>query len=619
MTGAIPSKPLVVFDGDCGFCRRCVLWLQARTAERVDCAPWQQAAADHPHIAPEQFAAAVHLIEPDGRVFRGASAVGRALRHAPGWRWVWPLLRLVPGAGALAEGAYRFVAAHRVGVSRLARGLSGRSLEPPSFQCARRLFFGLLGVVFLAAFVSCWAQVEGLIGSRGLLPVAELLDRARSTLGVSAFWQVPTLCWLSDSDLWLRGQCAAGALGAVALALGFAPRALLVVLWALYLSLVTAGQDFFAFQWDGLLLETALCALFLAPPGLRPRWRVEPSSGALFLLRWLLLRLMLLSGLVKLLSGDPAWRDLSALGYHQWTQPLPLWIAHAAASLPDGVHRASAVAMFAIELALPLLVLAPRRLRLLAAAGFLALQAGIAATGNYGFFNLLTAALCMLLIDDRTLRAFVPLFARDRLLPLRAAIFVPGSPLRRALALPLGCLLFSLSTFAALDALIERPLLPESLRPFWRQIQTLRSTNSYGLFAVMTTERPELILEGSDDRREWQPYEFRWKPGRLDRAPRTAGLHMPRLDWQMWFEALRARAGVPPSHWFVRLQQRLLEGEPAVLALLERDPFAGDRPAWLRVRTFAYRFTEPWECRAQGQWWERRLLATGTPVGLRDR
>src|SRR6185436_3981191 len=126
------------------------------------------------------------------------------------------------------------------------------------------------------------------------------------------------------------------------------------LMWVLYLSLSTVGQEFFAFQWDNLLLETGLLATFFSPMQLFPRRTGErPSSRTvLWLLRLLLFKLTFLSGVVKLASGDESWRNLTALTYHYETQPLPTWTAWIAHQAPVWFQKVSCLGMFAIELAL---------------------------------------------------------------------------------------------------------------------------------------------------------------------------------------------------------------------------------------------------------------------------
>ena len=285
-------------------------------------------------------------------------------------------------------------------------------------KLTRELFLRLLGIVYLIAFVSIWVQIDGLIGSSGILPVSEYLDavgeRFRAGQGFLAqyrhYSQLPTLLWLSSSDAALHAVCAAGVAFALLLIAGVSTIPVLGSLWALYLSLTIGGQVFLSFQWDTLLLETGLVSLLLVGWTWTARsWTAttgpDPRPG-LVLLRLLLLKLMFLSGAVKLLSLDPTWWDLSALEYHYFTQPLPLatsWFAH---HLPAWFHKLSVLLTYGIEMLVPWAALGPRRIRLLAFWPLLGLQILIAATGNYGFFNLLSAVLCVSLLDDRLCAAF---------------------------------------------------------------------------------------------------------------------------------------------------------------------------------------------------------------------
>ena len=294
----------------------------------------------------------------------------------------------------------------------------------------RDAFLRLFGAVYLVAFLSLWVQVEGLIGSRGILPIRELLDLARERLGSSRFWVLPTVFWISDGDVALHVVCASGALLSLVALLGRARALVMLGLWALYLSLAVAGEDFLAFQWDALLLEAGLLAVLLAPRGILRRHPAPAPLLIIWMYRWLLFRLMFGSGVVKLRSGDPTWRSLTALSYHYETQPLPTWIGFYAHHLPARVHVTSAAIMFAIELLLPLLIWLPPPWRRLPLVGFVGFQILIAATGNYAFFNVLTIALCVFLADPDLLpRRWRPtvapgetqtsLFAARRARPLR--------------------------------------------------------------------------------------------------------------------------------------------------------------------------------------------------------
>jgi len=397
----------------------------------------------------------------------------------------------------------------------------------------------------------------------------------------------------------------------LALVLGLLPRAALLLLWTGYLSLCTAGAVFLNFQWDALLLETGLLAIFLAPAGLRPDWRGgrPPSRAFLWLLRWVLFRVMFLSGLVKLLWDDPRWwPELSALEFHYWTQPLPHRISHFAHHMPAWFQRVSIVTMFAIELAVPFLFFGPRWARTAGCAATVFLMASIAGTGNYGFFEPLIVVLCVTLLDDRTLGRLVPRSLRERWSSAPRALSEPASRLRSgARSLRSGAtaiftaLVLILTAQAAARGMRWARAFPEPLATLERWSAPLRSFNSYGLFRVMTTQRPEIEIEGSRDALEWRRYEFRWKPGAVDRAPRVAGPHMPRLDGQMWFAGL---SGVEGAGWYAPFASRLLEGTPEVLALLAGNPFPGEPPRYLRSTVYFYTFRSPAERRA-GTWWRR--------------
>jgi uncharacterized membrane protein YphA (DoxX/SURF4 family) len=416
--------------------------------------------------------------------------------------------------------------------------------------------------------------------------------------------RLPTLLWLTGaSTAALRGVALAGLACGVLLLVDVAPRYALLGAWAAYLSLTTVGGVFLSFQWDVLLLEAALVSLPLAPGHLwPPREAAEPRRGAVLLVRLLLLRLMLMSGLVKLASGDATWRDFTALEYHYWTQPLPNVLAYFAHQLPSGLQRASTVAMFLIELGGPFLLLGPRRARLAAAALLALLQVGILATGSYGFFNLLTLVLCIAALDDGAL-------GRLRVSRPRAA---EGTPARS---------LWGTGAFAVFAAGYAVLALSQDLQRLgWRApapvgaapeaVGPLRSINTYGLFAVMTTRREELLIEGSDDGRTWSEYPLHWRPGPVDERPRAPAPHMPRLDWQLWFAALSSCRDNP---WLLRLQDALLRGEPGVRGFFRDGSLPDSPPRYVRTRRFDYRFTDLATWRASGAWWTRRELGPYCP------
>lgn len=467
--------------------------------------------------------------------------------------------------------------------------------------------------MYLVAFWSLAVQIRGLVGRDGILPAAEYLSAARSwadfhQVGLDRFRLLPTLCWLGTSDRFLGALSISGVALAALLVAGVAPALLLPLLWAGYLSLSVVCRDFLSYQWDGLLLETGFLATFIAPLTRWDRLRrtVDPPPLARWLLWWLLFRLLFGSGVVKLGSHDPTWHGLTALAYHYETQPLPTPPAWYAYHLPLWAHKGSTAAVLGLELVAPWLIFTARRPRLLACAVLLALQALIWFTGNYGFFNLLTMALCVLLIDDATIESLVPVARRRSVAEsARRSRQWPAWVLVSTAVLTLPVSIVSLASELNLtlpgSALVES--LAEGVRPF-------RSVNAYGLFAVMTTARLEVIVEGSNDGVTWREYEFKYQPGDLRRRPRWIAPWQPRLDWQMWFAALDDYDRQP---WFQSFCARLLEGSPSVLALLERDPFSAVPPKFVRGVLYQYHFSGVPMRRAEGIWWTRVGLGQYSP------
>lgn len=600
-----PALPTLVYDGDCSFCRRWLRRWQFLTGDRIQYRPYQEAAADFPQIPRENFGHSVYLFEPDGQVSRAAGAVFRSLYLAGQKRYLYRAYTHLPGLARLTELGYRFVASHRDGLDRLDRLLLGDA--PVSYRLTRRWFLTGLAIIYLFAFVSLYVQIDGLIGAHGILPAADYMGAiqqavASRQIGSTRYLLLPTLCWISTSDAFLHALCWLGIASSILLAIGLLPGLAALGCWVCYLSLATVGQVFLGFQWDTLLLEAGFLAIFFVPWTLllRPRHQPPPSNFMIFLCRWLIFRLMFLSGVVKLASGDVTWRSWQALKYHYETQPLPPWTAWYMHQLPPWFHQISVGFMFLVELLIPFLMFGPRRLRVTAFFFTITLQILIAATGNFGFFNYLAIILCIPLLDD----ALLP-FGRRYLTP-------PKKPQRFCLhpyASPLVALLIlALSIPQVLASLNQRPPIPAFLQPLYRWTDSLHLTSPYGLFAIMTTERPEILVEHSDDGVTWTPYSFKYKPGDLSRPPPFCQPHMPRLDWQLWFAAL----GTPDDNpWFAGFLSRLLDGEPSVFALLDHPPTT--RPHYVRATLYEYHFTTRAERNQTGNWWKRELVGPWFP------
>jgi hypothetical protein len=380
-----------------------------------------------------------------------------------------------------------------------------------------------------------------------------------------------------------------------------------MALWGLYLSYVTIGQDFLSFQWDNLLLESAFFTLFVTPGGWRPKHASSPHPVGVFLMQWLVWRLHVESGAAKLLAGDPTWRDLTAMVSYYETAPLPTWVGWYAHQMPIWAHQSCALFTYVVELALPMAIWGPRRLRAAVFAGMIAMQVSVVLTANYGFFNYLTMALCLFVLDDSHVRSVARRFGRAlEVAPLR----VPHRG-RTVALLVLAFLLVPLSAVPFLPFLRPPAGLTQRIGPVRRVLSTFRSVNAYHLFAQMTLIRREVVIEGSDDGTTWRSYAFRYKPGDLDRRPPFVAPHQPRVDFQLWFLLLGGKPGAP---YFDALLTRLLHDPAGVAPLFIRDPFPETPPALVRVALYRYRFTDWATGRATGAWWQRELLGYSSPV-----
>jgi predicted DCC family thiol-disulfide oxidoreductase YuxK len=621
-----PPRPLLIWDGECHFCRMWVERWRVITAGAIDDATFQEVADRFPEIAREDFQRSVVFVDTAGETFFAAEAVYRSLQSRPSRRWLAWSYDHVPAFAAISELFYKLIARNRAFASALTRVFWGKDVRPPTYFWARRWFLRALGLIYLIAFASLWLQIDGLVGSDGILPIGQFLATVRAQLGPRALSILPTLCWFDSSNAFLHFQCAVGVVISLVLIAGIAPALCLAVLFVFYLSLTIAGQTFLSFQWDILLLEAGFFSIFLAPCQLWPRRisvaaavsaantstdagdtpaTTEPpvSGAAIFLLKFLLFKLMVMSGVVKLTSGDACWWDLTALDYHYWSQPLPTVFGWWADQHPEWFKHFSVAFCLVVEIVVPIFIWAPRRLRLLACALLVFLQLVIALTGNYCFFNLLTIALCLLLIDDASLAVSLrePGMRRIATRPQRLSIYAAAGLI--IVTLPLNAWLI----YSSFKPDAQPPSLLDRLDGY---LERFRIANGYGLFRVMTKDRKEIVIEGSSNGIDWLPYEFKWKPGDIMRAPRWCAPHQPRLDWQMWFAAL---GSTRDRMWFQGLVYRLLQGKTDVTGLFAGNPFPENPPRYIRATYYRYRFTTAAEHRQTGAWWKRQELGEYLP------
>lgn len=450
-----------------------------------------------------------------------------------------------------------------------------------------------LGLIFFSAFYSLAFQVHGLVGERGILPAREYLTAVDNALhGFTRIWYVPTIFWIDASDRALTVGVATGIVCSLLLTFNILPRLNVALCTLVFLSFVSVLQDFSSYQSDGMLLEAGFISIFFAPRGVRPGLGASdpPLCIVAFLLRWEWFRIYFESGLVKLMSGDPHWRNFTAMDDYYQNGPLPAWPGWYVQHFPHWYHAATVGITLFIELFLVWAVFLPRRFRITCFVVVTALQIGIIATANYAFLNYLVLLLGFLLLDDSVIPtgASVSSLGRDDTLA------------RDAIALLAMCWVFyaTIWTFLAPGS---RSVLawPE------RAVEPFRIANGYGLFAVMTEARYEIEFQGSNDGKTWIPYRFKYKPQNIYERPGIYAPYQPRFDWNLWFASLAAPQATP---WLVAAQERLLEGSPQVLSLFREDPFRGHPPAQVRTVLWQYWFTDSKTKRATGAWWHRQLL-----------
>jgi hypothetical protein len=492
------------------------------------------------------------------------------------------------------------------GLKRAADWVARDDPAQPGQWLGRFLVLRLLGIVYLMAFLTLVHQGPGLIGTHGLEPAAGFLDDVASQLGGrgSAFWKMPTLFWLVGGG---DGALAAVGWAGVALSLlvvaGYANALVLAVLCALQISVIDVGQDFYAFGWEIQLVETGFLCIFLCPllDG-RPFPRRAPPRPVIWLLRWLIMRVMWGAGLIKL-RGDSCWRDLTCLDFHFETQPIPSPLTRAFHFLPHGAHGAGVLFNHGVELAAPFLMFLPwRRARFTGAALMAALQLVLIASGNLAFLNWLTLVPILACFDDGLWRRVLPRFLVARADRARAAAVSSRALGATAGVMAIGILLLSIPV--VVNMLSNEQVMNTS---FTR----LPLVNTYGAFGSVGRERDQLVFEGTTDETitpatVWQAYEFKCQPGDPARRPCWMSPYHYRLDWRLWFAAMGPPANEP---WSVNLVWKLLQAEPAVLKLIARDPFGGARPRFIRVERYRYRFAP----RGAPDWWTRERLSEWLP------
>lgn len=455
---------------------------------------------------------------------------------------------------------------------------------PESYTIVASLLPRLLGCIFFFAFGAFLFQIKGLVGENGIIPLKEYLNWLRNRLPRRCYFLAPTLCWINSSDRALMCLVGTGTALSLLLILGVYPPLLLFLLYILYLSLTVAGQDFLWYGWEGFLLEATINTFFLSLAS-------PPNLMIWISINLLVFRFHVQAGAVKLQSRDPNWRNLTAIAYHYQTQPIPNVIAWYVHKLPMWFHKFSTLMMFVVELIVPFAIFGPDWIRLGAFIALVGLQWSIWVTGNLSYLNHLTVVMCTILVAN----AYLPTWMASLATPVPTSWEISG------LCTVVGTFLVIVQCLHLLNHFYPKPI----LSAFLSKLSEYHIANRYGIFAVMTTTRNEIIFEGSDDGIVWKEYLFYQKPSEITRRPRRISPYQPRLDWQAWFLPF---GNYRYERWITNFIFRLLKGTPEVLALLRFNPFPDKPPKFVRSLMYEYVFSTMEEKKKHGWWWRRHFV-----------
>lgn len=494
----------------------------------------------------------------------------------------------------------------------------------PTYWLTRYLILRLLGAVYVIAFLVAINQVIPLIGANGLQPVGLFLRRVHDWLGSTGagFVRLPSLFWFAHSDTALLTAAWAGLILSCVVVAGFANAPLMAVLWLLYMSFVNVGQEWYGYGWEIQLLETGFLAIFLCPLlDMRPFPRRPPPMPIITLFRWLIFRIMLGAGLIKI-RNDEVWRNATALYYHFETQPLPGPLSRWFHFLPHWVLKFGVWYNWLAELVAPWFVFWPRLARHIAGVVILFLQVILILSGNLSFLNWLTIVPALACFDDGWWAKLLPgsLVRRAEAASTRAE---PSRPMLTT-AWVITALIALLSIQPVFNMLSPQQIMNTSFDP-------LNLVNTYGAFGSVGRERLNVVFEGTmdtlmrgqmdtlmrgkgngsaedsmaNDKVTWKPYPYKGLPVALDRLSPQIAPYQLRLDWQMWFASMSTPEEYP---WTIHLISKLLRNDPDALSLFAGNPFPGKPPRYIRAMLYRYSFAKPGN--PGGLWWTRQ------PVGI---
>lgn len=502
-----------------------------------------------------------------------------------------------------------------------------RVLQPGSYWLTRIVLLRAVAFIYFVAFAVAYNQNKQLIGENGLLPCKTYLNSVKryvgGKIGLAALAYTPSVLWFLD---WTSIDANLDAIALVGMALsgfvvltGTANMVIMALLWAMYHSLVNVGQLWYSFGWESQLLETGFLAIFLCPVlslSQMPR-RCPPSLICIWTFRWLIVRIMLGAGLIKI-RGDKCWRDLTCMDYHYETQPVPNPMSYYLHRSPWWFHRFETLSNHFIELIVPFFAFMGRRMCMVNGALQILFQVVLILSGNLSFLNWLTIVPSLACFDDASLSFLFGSGAKKTVLEIQEETAAGRTPkpskgmlIRRVVNISMGILIGFLSVPVVTNLLSSRQVMNTSFDP-------LRIVNTYGAFGSITKERTEVIIQGTlssdpkDPNAVWEEYQFLCKPGDIYRRPCVISPYHYRLDWLMWFAAFQT---YEQNEWVIHIAGRLLSNDSTVLSLMDHNPFQGRAtPRWVRGEHYIYKFSAPGSTSAaQGKWWLRKRIGPYFP------
>jgi hypothetical protein len=482
-----------------------------------------------------------------------------------------------------------------------------RAAPADTYWLTRFVLLRWMGFVYVIAFYVAAKQLAALVGADGLTPASLFFHRISEHLGGSwyGFMALPSIFWWNCSDTWLRVVPWIGvALSCVVLA-GYANALMMAVLWVFYMSIVHVGQDWYGYGWEIQMCETGFLAIFLCPLlDARPFPLRPPPWQIIIFFRWLIVRVMLGSALIKL-RGDSCWHDLSALYYHFETQPIPNPISRWFHFLPHPVLQFGVIWTFVVELGAPWFCFGPRWGRYIAGALIISFQLTLIVSGNLSFFNWLTILPALACFDDRFWRWIAPTFLTSY--AVEAQLSAKPSRAMNGVVWAVTALLAVLSIQPMLNLLSPNQAMNTSYDP-------LHLVNTYGAFGTVGRERPVIIFEGTDSAdpaaaTDWKEYPYVGSPWDPKLTPPFIAPYQPHLDWQLWFAAMATYREYP---WTLNLVWKLLHNDPAMLGLFAGNPFPDQPPRYVRAVLYIYHFAKPGN--PEHVWWTRERLGLWLPA-----